>query len=116
MEEEAQKYYEAYLIAYEKDYTEEHGSQLAICTSVCRWIIENWLPSGKVFGYYCDENPTAIVGEAEGGHDFVLVDDTYIIDFWYKHTYDPEFPAIVKVSDQTVYGDKSTWTEVRLIN
>ena len=116
MQQEPEKLYDTFLNVYKADFNEETGSKYAICTNICKWLIDNHFPNAKIVGYYCDENPTAIVGEAEGGHDFLLIDDTYIIDFWYKTFYDQSTPAIIKASDQTVYGDKSTWTEVYLIN
>lgn len=69
---------------------------------------------GVVFGYTIDENPSAEVGDAEGGHDFVLVDARWLVDFWAKDTYQlPDFYDMENAKDAAQvrkrYGDPLKW-------
>jgi hypothetical protein len=36
----------------------------------------------EVMGYLVDDNPHSITAQLDGGHDFALVDDRYIVDPW----------------------------------
>jgi hypothetical protein len=78
---------------------------------------------GTVVGYHHDMNPTALAGEAEGGHDFLVLPD-YIVDWWLNDSYGAgSFSALEdrKVYRSTyhrlldadlikkVYGDPATW-------
>src|SRR5260370_6066190 len=42
---------------------------------------------GDIRGYWHDDNPTACAGETEGGHDFALLPDGFIVDPWLYHYY-----------------------------
>jgi hypothetical protein len=73
---------------------------------------------GTIYGYFTTDNPTARLGQSEGGHDFlVLVDEDcrYILDIWgaaYQGT-----PLVLdfrtdwrKIS--VLYGSRSKWSVV----
>lgn len=82
------------------------------CTQVCQWLKKNHLPDAVIMGYNADDNPTAVVGEAEGGHDFLVVDNKWIVDFWYEANYDEKFPLLLPIERAAeYYGDRSTWVE-----
>ena len=70
---------------------------------------------GTVFGYWSDDNPSATLGQDEGGHDFLLVDE-YILDFW-AAAYEGKKPIYHLVDDaqeiSLLYGDRSKWTVVQ---
>lgn len=77
------------------------------CTISAMWVKDKHFPDGVVTGYHHDNNPTAVIGEAEGGHDFLIVGD-YIIDFWYRYWYGDDKPVLVKLDEcSSLYGDRS---------
>lgn len=85
-----------------------------VCTNVCKWLRDNYFPEAEVMGYFHDDNPTAIIGRDEGGHDFIVVDN-HIIDFWHKELYDEYFPLALPLADaERYYGNSNNWTQVLL--
>lgn len=70
---------------------------------------------GRVMGYWHDQNPAATLGNAEGGHDFLIVDGTWLIDFW-AAAYYGEMPILNLEKDEQeiarLYGDRDKWEEV----
>lgn len=69
---------------------------------------------GAVYGYTIEDNPTATVGEAEGGHDFAVIADRWLADFWAKDTY--QLPDLYDMQDPgelkqvlVRYGDQAKW-------
>ena len=69
------------------------------CTGCARIITERF--GGQILGYYHAHNSTASVGETEGGHDFALTADRFLVDPWLYHYYG-EAPVL----DMTVRGDR----------
>ena len=71
---------------------------------------------GTVMGYWADENPAASLGASEGGHDFLVLNDSMILDIWSWVYYDA--PPLVQLSDTAevlrLYGDRSKWRTVDL--
>lgn len=66
---------------------------------------------GQMFGYFHEDNPEAVLGSGEGGHDFLVVDG-YILDFWAAAYYGT--PPIFDLSAdaelvQELYGDRAKW-------
>lgn len=96
------------------DTTPDDG--LGICTVGARAMAE--MHGGKVKGYFHEDNPTAAIGKDEGGHDFAVLHDRYIVDPWHKHMYghpnavhdlkNPAHEAAIK----HLYGDPATWSTV----
>lgn len=85
------------------------------CTHICAWLKIFYFKDAKILGYHFDDNPTAVVGEAEGGHDFLVVEGKYIIDFWYRYLCDPTFPLYIPIEDaHKYYGDNTKWAEVQV--
>lgn len=91
---------------------------IGICTHSARML--QVLLGGKVMGYFHEDNPTALAGAPEGGHDFLVLDD-YIVDWWLKDTYGTEDAELYRstyhrVLDaeliSKVYGDSTKWEEV----
>jgi hypothetical protein len=82
------------------------------CSGCARTVAERF--GGEVRGYYHADNPTALVGEVEGGHDFAITPDRLLVDPWLFHYYgespvlDLSIPA-----DQTEalarYGPEEKW-------
>ena len=55
------------------------------CTGCARIITDRF--GGEVRGYYHAHNATARVGEVEGGHDFAITSDQFLVDPWLFHYY-----------------------------
>jgi hypothetical protein len=53
------------------------------CTGCARIIVGRF--GGEVRGYWHDDNPTAQVGETEGGHNFAVTADRFLVDPWLYH-------------------------------
>jgi hypothetical protein len=73
------------------------------------------LGEGVLFGYDADENPTALLGRSEGGHDFLIVEERFILDFWacayYGHK--PIYDMLEQPDEvERLYGDKSKWEQI----
>lgn len=60
------------------------GLSIGTCTNSA--LALQTLLGGKVMGYWHGDNLTALAGEFEGGHDFLVLDD-YIVDWWLKDSY-----------------------------
>jgi hypothetical protein len=58
-----------------------NGESAGTCTNSARLFAAKF--NGRVVGYQCDENPKASVGVDCFGHDFALIDDRWIVDWWY---------------------------------
>jgi hypothetical protein len=85
------------------------------CTSTSVYLSSRL--GGDVYGYSSEDNPDAIVGQAEFGHDFAVIGDRYLVDFWAKDTYqhkdlydlwDPEDKKEVA----RMYGDRRKWKKM----
>jgi hypothetical protein len=70
------------------------------CTGCARIIADRF--DGEVRGYYHAHNPTAGVGETEGGHDFAITADRFIVDPWLFHYY-----GVSPVLDMAVPADRA---------
>jgi hypothetical protein len=85
------------------------------CTDTAAWLAERL--NGKVYGYYHKDNPKAILGEGEFGHNFTVVDDRWLVDWWAKDTYqerdlyDLEEPSDQKLVSR-LYGDPTAWEPI----
>ena len=93
---------------------------LATCTLTAEYIAGQL--GGEVWGYQHDQNPSALLGKWEFGHDFALVGGRYIIDWWATE-YGSEVgghPGILDLAQPTDaararawYGDPACWVRVR---
>lgn len=106
----------------------DHGNHPFVCAKVgsvgCCTNTAVYLASrlnGKVYGYSIEDNPEAEVGSTEGGHDFAIVDDRWLLDFWakdYYHLpdlYDMENPAEMVLVHKR-YGDPKLWQQMSVEN
>jgi hypothetical protein len=82
------------------------------CTGCAKIIADRF--GGEVRGYYHAHNPTAGVGEAEGGHDFTITPDRFLVDPWLFHYYG-ESPVLdmANSADRAMalerYGPEENW-------
>jgi len=89
------------------------------CTDTSVWLADHL--GGIIHGYLHDDNPTAILGEPEGGHDFVIVDDRWLVDWWAKDTYqERDLYDLENPSDRAealrLYGDPEKWISMSTEN
>ena len=82
------------------------------CTGCARIIADRF--GGEVRGYWHDDNPTARVGEVEGGHDFAITPDRLLVDPRLFHCYgespvlDLNVPA-ERAEALARYGPEENW-------
>lgn len=91
----------------------ENVGQVGRCTDSAVYLAHRL--GGVVYGYTTEDNPEAQVGRTEGGHDFALADDRWLLDFWAKDTYQlPDLYDLKDPMDQKEvlreYGPRSKWT------
>jgi len=91
----------------------------SICTNCAVWLKKRYFPTAKVMGYTIEENPTAEIGQDTlSGHDFLVLDDRWIIDFWYSlYRGKPGAPSLVDMENdkkllKKYYGDPTKWTDM----
>ena len=81
------------------------------CTGCARIVADRF--GGEVRGYYHGDNPTARVGEVEGGHDFAIT-DRLLVDPWLFHYYGESPVLDLKVPAERAealarYGPEENW-------
>lgn len=85
------------------------------CTDTASWLAERL--GGVVHGYRHKDNPEAVLGKDEFGHDFVIVSDRWLVDWWARDNYqerdlydlgDPADRELVR----RLYGDPEKWEPV----
>lgn len=100
----------------EKD---ESGHPFIICTNIARFLKENFFPQAEIKGYSIYDNPEAEIGQDCDGHDFIVIDGRYILEFWYKHVECVEdCPVLIDIQEQPelvkkYYGDPATWVTLK---
>lgn len=92
-----------------------NGTPAMICTNGALYL--QTILGGRVVGYAHEDNPAATLGKREGGHDFLLVDDQYIVDLWAAEV--EGRPSVIDLRDprsavgaEASYGDPSRWVDV----
>jgi hypothetical protein len=85
------------------------------CTGCARIIAGRF--GGEVRGYYHAHNPTAGVGESEGGHDFALTSDGFLVDAWLFHYYGANPVLDMRLAEDRAealvrYGPEENWQRV----
>lgn len=96
------------------------GSACAICTASANRIAQRF--GGVVLGYQSASNPAASIGlPAIDGHDFALIDDRWLVDYWAWHVAGIAAQPILNLSnaaDRTAacvhYGPANVWELVDL--
>jgi len=65
----------------EEEWQFPDGSAIATCTSSSILVAKRFC--GIVLGYFSIENPAASIGSPNcEGHDFTLIDDRWLVDYW----------------------------------
>jgi len=100
--------------------TEAIGHVFSRSGNICIWLKRTHFPNAKIMGYSMEDNPTAIIGITEGGHDFLFIEERYIVDFWYGHVKRLHgVPIIIDIMDKdkiniSRYGNPAKWEIVQL--
>lgn len=99
-----------------------HPEALGTCTVTATAIAREL--RGAVYGYHSDDNPTAELGQLEGGHDFAFIDDRFIVDWWATvyPACEPAHPGILDLHNPRHaawaarwYGPSERWGRLGLI-
>jgi hypothetical protein len=82
------------------------------CTACARIITDRF--GGEVRGYYHAHNPSALIGESEGGHDFAITSDRFLVDPWLFHYYGESPVLDLNVGTEQAeavarYGPEENW-------
>ena len=95
---------------------------LGTCTVTAAAIARDL--GGAVYGYAAEDNPHATLGQLEGGHDFAVIDERFIIDWWATAYPDLEedHPGVLDMRDRSDaariarwYGSRTHWTRLGLV-
>jgi len=97
----------------------QNGDSATCCTNYARYIRNNLKQDVKIYGFKNEDNPTAKIVRDHmhpGGHDFVFLDDRFLVDPWIKLV-TMKINRVVFDMDNFVdlsyisimYGPKSKW-------
>ncbi len=74
LEDEAQK------IAACAEWQFTDGESFFHCTASARRVAEKF--GGRVVGFFSEDNPKAEIALGHDGHDFAIISERFIVDFW----------------------------------
>lgn len=94
------------------------GSPCVECTRSAEQVARCF--HGKVIGYWAAHNPTVMIGSKFGeGHDFAIVEDRWLVDYWaWQVTGLLDDPILgledpnAQVLTSRLYGHDSRWTSI----
>ena len=96
------------------EWTFANGESVFQCTASARRVAEEF--GGRVVGFYRAENPTAEIADCEDGHDFALIADRFVVDYWASYATGVTDLAVYDLSDAhdhatvlRLYGPKDAW-------
>lgn len=91
--------------------------RISTCTNTAVYLADRL--GGVVYGYSIDDNPEAQLGQNEFGHDFAVIDDRWLVDFWARDTYDMRDlydlhnPRDLRIVTRQ-YGPRKNWKRMSL--
>lgn len=95
----------------------EDGTDAGNCTRSAKYVLRKLGLDREIWGYDWYENESAELGEAEGGHDFAVVDGRFLVDLWAMDYYDTE--GVYDLEDsrdqrevKRLYGDRQKWVRL----
>lgn len=94
------------------------ASACSICTSSAVLVARRF--GGVVLGYHSVDNPTAFIGApVYSGHDFALLNERWLIDYWAWHVAGLTPNPILDLSNESdrstaliQYGPAGVWQKV----
>lgn len=94
-----------------------NGESVFRCTTSARRVADAF--GGRVVGFANDENPAAEIVTNEDGHDFALIAERYVVDYWAAFaagvTERPILDLFNKSDAETIsrlYGPRDAWRTV----
>jgi hypothetical protein len=88
----------------------------SVCTNGAKLVVDKF--GGDVFGYHFDGDSSGKVGSDAGGHDFAIVQDRYLVDWWganvegtSKAIYDLSHPKDAEEVER-LYAPRDQWVKV----
>ncbi len=94
-----------------------NGESVFCCTTSARRVVDFF--GGRVVGFFVDENPTAKITANDDGHDFALIAERYVVDYWAAYVAGVTERAVFDLLDETdavtisrLYGVKDAWRTV----
>ena len=101
-------------------WTFRSGGSCSRCTDSALKVVREF--GGRIVGYYASDNPTAAIGEPHcEGHDFAIVANRFLVDYWaYRIAGIAERPVFdMSDSDEcarmkVLYGSRKAWAEVQV--
>jgi hypothetical protein len=91
------------------------GGSAVVCTDLATFIANQMPHRAEIYGYFADDNEGAETNEHADGHDFVLLDDRYIIDPWLSHVAGATPRTVFDLVEDAAevrrwYGSRENWT------
>lgn len=93
------------------------GEPVFRCTTSARRVADAF--GGRVVGFSNDQNPAAEIAADEGGHDFALIAERFVVDYWASFAAGvierPVFDLLNKADAEAVsrlYGPSDAWRTV----
>ena len=85
------------------------------CTGCAYLVVEHF--GGQVRGYFYAHNETARIGETEGGHDFAITPEGFLVDAWIFHCCGEEPVLDLSAADDRAeavarYGPDENWQKL----
>lgn len=91
-----------------------NAGEAVVCSNSARFLQK--IVGGKVLGFWAKDNPGTSMEELADGHDFLLVNGRYIVDYWVKKIEGVSDRAVLDLqrhADRKIarkmYGLKSKW-------
>ena len=103
-------------------WTFQSGGSCCCCTDAATKVTKAF--GGRVVGCAASKNRSALVGTAHsGGHDFALVENRFIVDYWAFCVAGLILKAVLDLNRQEdrelsrrYYGNEDSWEDVPVAN
>lgn len=99
------------------EWTFANGEPLFRCTASARRVAINF--QGRVVGFFREDNPNAEISDGEDGHDFAIIADRFVVDYWAAYATGVIDRPIFDLSDEDdltavlrLYGPQDAWKSV----
>jgi len=88
------------------------------CTDGARMVVHRF--GGRIMGYHCKDGDKR-VGAIAGGHDFALIEERWLVDYWARYVSEDEPFAVYDLCNAldsldvvAKYGPANQWEEIPL--
>ncbi|EGR2217241.1 hypothetical protein NI385_27910 (plasmid) [Vibrio parahaemolyticus] len=96
-----------------------NDEEMGRCTNCALYVAEQYPGRSEVYGFYCEDNPECTHKEVTSafGHDFCVIDNRYIVDFWVSLYTGSEQQSVFDLEDKNdhakikqIYGNPERWS------